>query len=157
MEKPHSHPNRPECTEQYDGGGSNAAAPTLCSPVPAMACSRWWPTPSNLPSTSPVFKLKVPHPETPLLPGNQDSLSSYLGPVTCTHPCGQCPGTWLHTILVILAQGNITLSGNLLVRLGFKSHSFSSQQCELHLSKPQILYQQDKHDNRSFLRELYKN
>lgn len=36
-----------------------------------------WPTPSNLPSTFPVFKLKVLCPGTPLLPGNWNSRSSY--------------------------------------------------------------------------------
>lgn len=84
--------------------------------IPITACISWVANTFQFAQHFSIFKLQVLCPRTPLLPGNWDSRSSYTK-------------QWHSYISVDSAQRcgyaqTLVLSGNLSVRLGFKSHSF---------------------------------
>lgn len=97
VEKPQIRPNCPEYSNNSKEDKA-ISVPTLSflTLSPPQHAAVGWPTPPHLPSTSPIFKLKVLCPRTPWPPwlGQLVILDRTM---TFTHPCGQCPEMWLRT------------------------------------------------------------
>lgn len=102
-----------------------------------------WLTPSDLPSTVPVFKLKVLCPGTPLLAGNWDSQSSYSDTHISLRSVAR--GVIMHKLLSWVEICSSDMSSNPIPS--------TPQQYKIHLSL--FLHLWDK-DNRTFLGKLYE-